>query len=77
MVFINTNMSNVINAKGWDNWGKESNEKTTYYGEYKNKGAGFKPGDRVSWSHQLNENELKEYTVEKIFRGWIPFQIEK
>ncbi|WP_207533771.1 pectinesterase family protein [Desertivirga arenae] len=73
VVFINSTMSKVINLKGWDNWGKDSNEKTAYFAEYKNKGAGFKPEQRVQWSHQLSENELKEYTLENIFRGWIPY----
>lgn len=77
VVFINSDMSNVINAKGWDNWGKESNEKTTYYAEYKNKGAGFKPDRRVPWSHQLAEIQVRDYTLDKIFRGWVPFQMEK
>ncbi|WP_242695844.1 pectinesterase family protein [Desertivirga brevis] len=77
VVFINTDMSNIINEKGWNNWGKESNEKTAYYAEYKNRGAGFKPDQRVQWSHQLTANELEEYTLEKIFRDWIPFQTKK
>lgn len=74
VVFINTEMSKVINPLGWNNWGKESNEKTTYYAEYKNKGVGFKPDQRVQWSHQLSEAEAKEYTLENIFRGWKPFE---
>ena len=74
VVFIDSDLSRVINPEGWNNWGKESNEKTAYYAEYKNRGAGFKPEHRVSWSHQLTDEEVKEYTIEKIFRGWIPFQ---
>lgn len=71
-VFIKCEMSEVIKPAGWNNWGKESNEKTAYYAEYKNTGKGFKPGQRVAWSHQLTDDEVKEYEIGKIFDGWQP-----
>ncbi|RZM30274.1 MAG: pectin esterase [Pedobacter sp.] len=71
-VYINTSMSKIVKAEGWNNWGKESNEKTAYYAEYKNSGAGFQPEKRVGWSHQLSDTEAKEYTLEQIFKGWKP-----
>lgn len=71
-VFINCNLGNMIRAEGWNNWGKESNEKTAFYAEYKNTGAGANTSARVTWSHQLNETTIKEYTLEKIFNGWKP-----
>lgn len=71
-VFIRCDMGEFIHPDGWNNWGKESNEKTAYYAEYKNTGAGYIPKKRVSWSHQLTENEVKEYEIEKIFDGWLP-----
>jgi len=74
VVFINTELGRVIHSEGWDNWGKESNERTAYYAEYKNRGEGFKPESRVQWSHQLSADEAKEYTLTNIFRGWQPFQ---
>ncbi|MEJ5963787.1 pectinesterase family protein [Pedobacter immunditicola] len=69
-VFINCYLGKVIKAEGWDNWSKESNEKTAYYAEYKNDGPGFMPKHRVSWSVQLTAEEVKEYTLTKIFKGW-------
>lgn len=71
-VFINCEMDDIIHDAGWNNWGKESNERTAYYAEYKNKGRGFKPAARVPWSHQLTDEEAKEYRLEKIFDGWVP-----
>lgn len=71
-VFIKCDLGKVIKPEGWNNWGKVSNEQTTYYAEYKNTGVGYKPTQRVSWSHQLTDNEAKEYQIETIFKGWIP-----
>lgn len=74
VVYIKCDLSNVIKPEGWNNWGKESNEKTAYYAEYKNRGAGYVPEKRVKWSHQLIDEEAKEYTVEKVLSGWKPFE---
>jgi len=71
-VFINCELSEVIRPEGWNNWGKESNEKTVFYAEYQNKGAGAQPEKRVSWSHQLTDAQAKNYTLNNIFGDWIP-----
>lgn len=71
-VFINCSLSEVIKAEGWNNWGKESNQQTAYYAEYKSIGPGANVKARVSWSHQLTEKDLQEYTLDKIFKGWNP-----
>ncbi|WP_407425994.1 pectinesterase family protein [Arcticibacter sp.] len=71
-VFIRCAMDDIVHPVGWNNWGKESNEKTVYYAEYKNTGEGFKPGKRVTWSHQLSDLQVQEYEIVKIFDGWVP-----
>jgi pectinesterase len=71
-VFIRTAMGSHIFAPGWDDWGIPANEKTAFYAEYKNSGGGFLPGKRVSWSHQLTDREVKEYTLVNIFGNWNP-----
>ncbi len=71
-VFLNCNLGKMIKAEGWDNWGKESNQQTAYYAEYKSMGPGANPAGRVKWSHQLDEKTAKEYTLEKILNGWNP-----
>jgi pectinesterase len=71
-VFIKSDLGRVIKAEGWDHWGKESNKQTAFYAEYKNKGEGAQLGKRVSWSHQLTEDQMKEYTIDKILSGWKP-----
>lgn len=72
VVYIRCEMPEFIRPAGWDFWGKERNKQTAYYAEYKNTGEGFKPSERVEWSHQLSEEEIQQYTVEKILGGWKP-----
>lgn len=69
-IFINCSLDKIINPEGWHNWNKPDAEKTSYYAEYKSTGAGSNPSSRVAWSHQLTEDESKEYSVEKIFGEW-------
>jgi pectinesterase len=76
VVFIDCNMSEIVKPEGWNNWGKEENEKTTFYAEYNNKGKGAKTDDRVSWTHLLKKNEADQYTIPYIFSGWIPSENE-
>ncbi|MFM6975540.1 MAG: pectinesterase family protein [Sphingobacteriaceae bacterium] len=71
-VYINCYLGKMVKPEGWDNWGKESNEKTAFFAEYKSTGPGANPAARVAWSHQLNETEIQEYTLNKIFKGWDP-----
>lgn len=76
-VFINCELSDVIRPEGWNNWGKESNEKTAFYAEYNNKGAGAQPQKRVGWSQQLTDAQAKTYTLNNIFGDWIPVNHQK
>lgn len=71
-VFIRCQLRGQIAPPGWSNWGKESNEKTAYYAEYKNTGAGADTAKRVAWSHQLTDEEVKHYTLKNIFNDWDP-----
>ena len=72
VVYINCQMPAFIKPQGWDYWGKEENKATAFYAEYKNSGPGFKPQSRVAWSHQLSDEEAKEYTLENILDNWNP-----
>lgn len=71
-VFIRCELPKVIAPEGWNNWSNPDNEKTVYYAEYKNTGAGADVGKRVSWVKQLSEKEAKEYGLENIFSGHDP-----
>ncbi len=72
VVYLYCDLGKVILPKGWDNWKNPDNEKTAYYAEYKNTGEGYRPADRVAWSHQLTDDEAKIYTKELILNGWKP-----
>lgn len=72
VVYIHCQLGDFIEPEGWDLWGKETNKKTAYYAEYQNSGPGFQPDKRVNWSHQLDESQIKNYTMENILRGWNP-----
>ena len=74
-VFIETEMGDHILPKGWDNWNKESAERTTFYAEYNNYGPGYKPGERVDWSHHLSSSDADKYAKVAILGGWNPEQV--
>lgn len=74
--FIDCELPEEINAKGWHNWGNSENEKTARYGEYKCTGPGAKESGRAGWRKTLNALDAAELTDPgRIFtRGsaWIP-----
>lgn len=69
-VFINCYLGKQIKAEGWQNWGKENNEKTAYYAELNSSGPGAVQLGRVDWSSQLSEKDMDYYSDEKILQGW-------
>lgn len=68
-VFINCSLPKQIIPAGWSNWENGDNEKTTFYAEYKCKGAGANISQRVKWSKQLTDAEAKAYTIDNIFHN--------
>lgn len=74
-LFIECELGKHIVLAGWHNWGKQSNEETARYMEYKNTGEGANASERVAWSKQLTKKEAEEVTVDAIFRtqsDWNP-----
>lgn len=71
-VFLHCNLADSILPEGWHNWNKPDAEKTAFYAEYKSTGPGARSGQRVSWSHQLTDEQASEYTVENVFGNWKP-----
>jgi pectinesterase len=67
-VYINCDMGKHIKPEGWENWSKPEAEKNAFYAEYNNRGEGFQPTKRVSWSHQLSKKEAEQYTTENILK---------
>ena len=74
-LFIECELGKHIVPAGWHNWGKQSNEETARYMEYKNTGEGANASERVAWSKQLTKKEAETVTVDAIFRtqsDWNP-----
>lgn len=74
-LFIECELGKHIVLAGWHNWGKQSNEETARYMEYKNTGEGTNASERVAWSKQLTKKEAETVTVDAIFRtqsDWNP-----
>lgn len=74
-LFIECELGKHIVLAGWHNWGKQSNEETARYMEYKNTGEGANASERVAWSKQLTKKETEAVTVDAIFRtqsDWDP-----
>ena len=66
-LFIECELGKHIVPAGWHNWGKQSNEETARYMEYKNTGEGANVSERVAWSKQLTKKEAEAVTVDAIF----------
>lgn len=66
-VYIRSELPNSIVPEGWDNWNNPENEKTVFYAEYKNTGAGAVTDKRVRWSNQLTEKQAESFSLPAIF----------
>ena len=66
VAFIDCEMGAHIPPEGWHNWNQPNREQTSYYAEFGSTGAGANPESRVNWSHQLKEEDLDKYTLEKL-----------
>ncbi|MBN1414435.1 MAG: pectin esterase [Bacteroidales bacterium] len=72
VTFLRCEMGGHILPCGWDNWSTPSREKTSYFAEYRNTGAGAGISDRVKWCHQLTKKEASRYTPQHIFKSCVP-----
>jgi pectinesterase len=71
---MNCELGAHIRPEGWHNWEKHR-EQTARYLEYNNRGAGYQPKQRVSWSRQLTKTEASKITPKTVFNrndGWEP-----
>lgn len=72
VVYIQCHLGKMIKPEGWSNWHDTENNLTAYYAEYKNTGPGAVTNQRVSWSHQLTDEDVKAYSIERILKHWKP-----
>lgn len=71
-VYINCEMGAHIKDEGWHNWNKPEAEETMLYAEYGSKGTGADCISRATFAKILEESDLKDYTLDKIFKDWRP-----
>lgn len=68
VIFMHCNLPKFIEGKDWHNWDKEPNEKTAYFAEYKNRGAGSVSQNRVKWSRLLTVREADSLNFQRVSR---------
>ncbi len=66
-VIVESFLDGSINPAGWSVWRGNENHRTCYYAEYQNTGPGADSSMRIEWAHQLNHEEIADYTIENIF----------
>lgn len=73
VILAQTYMSGAVLPQGWDDWGRSSNQRTVYYGEYKCYGPGAKRVRRVQWSRSLTNQEAIPFMTKTMINGqdWI------
>jgi pectinesterase len=75
VVFMRTELPAEIRPEGWNNWGKESNEKTAWFAEFSNTGPGAATASRVTWTHHLTATEARQFEPKTFLAGpdhWNP-----
>ncbi|MDX6692559.1 MAG: pectinesterase [Blastocatellia bacterium] len=75
VIFLDTEMSEVVRPEGWHNWNFPEREKTVRYAEFNSKGPGANPSARVAWSRRLTKTEASSITLAKVLGGpdsWNP-----
>jgi len=69
VVVMNTELPSDLKPEGWSAWGKPDAPNNAFYAEYNNSGPGWKPKDRLSWSHQLSEKEAAAFGAANFLKG--------
>jgi pectinesterase len=72
VTYIHCYIDEHIKPEGWSNWNKTENYKTARFAEYENYGPGSQKTNRVAWSKQLNNDEIKKYIIKSVLSGWEP-----
>jgi pectinesterase len=75
VIYLNTEMSEVVRPEGWNDWKKPETHQTARYAEFNSTGAGASPTNRPGWTKQLTTTEAQKITAEKVLGGsdgWNP-----
>jgi pectinesterase len=72
VTYIRCYIDKHIRPEGWSTWNNNENHKTARYAEYKSYGPGGGSAERVFWSRQLTDNEVRSITLSNVLEGWQP-----
>jgi len=75
VIFLKTEMSDVVRPEGWHNWNFPEREKTVRYAEFASTGSGGNSNARVPWARQLTKSQASAMTIAKVLSGsdrWTP-----
>ena len=74
VTYINCWIGAHIMEEGWNNWKNPANELTARFSEYQSVGPGAQPSKRVSWSKQISEDQISNFSNSKILGVWQPIK---
>jgi pectinesterase len=69
VVVMNTELPGDLVDEGWSAWGKADPVPRAFYAEFNNSGPGWRPKERVEWSHQLTAQEAEAFGAKKFLAG--------
>lgn len=70
VVFVKCEIGAHVLPAGWSNWEGTQRDKTAFFAEGKNRGAGAVQHGRVAWSRALPFFQVKKYTPRRILGRW-------
>ncbi|OWZ12256.1 Pectin methylesterase [Phytophthora megakarya] len=71
VVWQNSELGDVINPEGWQEWNHDNNTANVYFKEFNNRGSGAAIDKRVSFSGQLNGSvDIKEILGRNYTNEW-------
>jgi pectinesterase len=70
--YIHCYIGGHIRPQGWSVWNNKDDYTSSRFAEYENYGPGAAITSRVSWAHQLTEEEVQHITLKNIFNDWYP-----
>ena len=70
--YIHCYIGGHIRPQGWSAWNNKDDYSSSRFAEYENYGPGAAITSRVSWAHQLTDDEVQQITLKNIFNDWYP-----